>query len=338
MTTTVNTTIDWQQPGKQIGFLDIPHSRNTSAWGVERIPCAVINGMQGDGPTILCVAGVHGDEYEGPLALNRLIHQIEAQDIQGRIIVLPAFNKAGLEQATRLSPHDGRDLNRAYPGVYDGSVGQRLVHYMAEYLIPQAELVADFHSGGTSLEFLPCAVMHETRDQVEWQRRCDLLKAFGAPYSLILEELDSTGMLDSYVENSGKMFLTTELGGAGIVTPQTIDIAREGMTRVLQHYGMLGLSANDKSIETAPPSIWCQIEQNNYINATTSGWFEPRFNLGDEVKQGDVLGYLHDLRYPQEGFETLKAPGNGIVFGRRPKVYTEQGDCLVLLASYYDPV
>lgn len=335
MTTTIHTSLDINKPGKQVGFLDIPHSRNTSAWGVERVPCGIINGTAGQGPTILCVAGVHGDEYEGPLALSYLLHQWEADQIQGRLIVLPAFNRAGLEHATRLSPHDGRDLNRAYPGVYDGSVGQRLVHYMTEYLIPEAHLVVDFHSGGTSLEFLPCAVMHETQDEQEWQRRTDLLKAFGAPYSLILEELDSSGMLDSYVEGLGKMFLTTELGGAGTVTPQTIDIARQGLQRVLQHFDMVAGVSAQNGIATAPQSKWCQIEQDNFVTAPRSGWFEPRFNLGDEVNQGDILGYLHDFRYPDQDLLTLTAPGDGLVFGRRPKVYTEQGDCLILLASHF---
>lgn len=334
MTTTIHTNIDFEQQGKQIGFLDIPHSRNDSAWGVEQIPCGVLK--NGEGPTVICVGGVHGDEYEGPLALHYLMHKWQAQDIQGRIIILPAFNKAGLQTATRLSPIDGRDLNRAYPGVYDGSVGQRLVHFMCEYLIPEADLVIDVHSGGHSLEFLPCAVMHNTQDEAEYRMRCDMLKAFGAPYSLILEELDSAGMLDSYVEGLGKTFLTTELGGAGLVTPQRLQIARDGLERVLTYYQVLNLAPNQARPPQAPHSQWCELKHNGYIMAPASGWFEPFYDLGDRVQAGTELGCLHDFRQPQQGMQVLKAPEDGILFCRRPKVYTEQGDSLVLIACDID--
>lgn len=332
MTTTIQTDLNFEQDGKQIGYLNIPHSRNESAWGVESIPCGVLK--NGHGPTVICVGGVHGDEYEGPLALHALLHKWQAQDVQGKIIVLPAFNKAGLQQATRLSPLDGRDLNRAYPGVYDGSVGQRLVHFMCEYLIPQADMVIDVHSGGRSLEFLPCAVMHDSSDRAEYQTRCELLKAFGAPYSLILEELDSAGMLDSYVEGLGKTFLTTELGGAGLVTPQRLQIARNGLERVLQYYEVLNLTAEHNQPPAAQPSQWCELKQGGYIMAPCDGWFEPFYDIGDEVQEGQALGRLHDFRQPQQGLKTLTAPADGVIFCKRSKVYTEQGDSLVLIASY----
>ena len=45
---TAFTTIDFDRPGKQVGFVMIPHSPHEDAWGVTRVPLAVI--ANGDGP------------------------------------------------------------------------------------------------------------------------------------------------------------------------------------------------------------------------------------------------------------------------------------------------
>jgi hypothetical protein len=67
------TEVDYDKAGKQIGFLNLPHSVTRSAYGVIRIPIAVIR--HGSGPTILLMAGNHGDEYEGQIALTRHFRQ-----------------------------------------------------------------------------------------------------------------------------------------------------------------------------------------------------------------------------------------------------------------------
>ncbi len=61
------------------------------------------------------------------------------------------------------------------------------------------------------------------------------MRAFGAPYSMTMLELDSVGMFDSAVEAAGKVFLSTELGGGGSATAASIAIAERGVRRVLVH-------------------------------------------------------------------------------------------------------
>ena len=71
---TARTTIDFDRTGKQIGFVDIPHSPHEDAWGVTRIPIGVI--ANGDGPTVILEGGNHGDEYEGPITIAELIRDL----------------------------------------------------------------------------------------------------------------------------------------------------------------------------------------------------------------------------------------------------------------------
>ena len=74
----ITTEIDFEQQGKQSGYLRAPLSRNTSGWGIVEIPIVVIK--NGSGPTVLLTGGIHGDEYEGPIALSELARTLEPEN------------------------------------------------------------------------------------------------------------------------------------------------------------------------------------------------------------------------------------------------------------------
>ena len=88
--TQVTSTIDLNAQGKQLGWLRVPHSVTRSAYGVIPVPIGVLN--NGPGPQILITAGTHGDEYEGQVVLTRLLQQMRAEDMRGRLIVIPSLN------------------------------------------------------------------------------------------------------------------------------------------------------------------------------------------------------------------------------------------------------
>ncbi|MCB0227465.1 MAG: succinylglutamate desuccinylase/aspartoacylase family protein, partial [Anaerolineae bacterium] len=83
----VTTTIDFEQEGKQRGYLRLPHSRNSSAWGSILIPMTVVK--NGSGPTVLFTGGLHGGEYEGVVSLMKLSRELQPETIQGRVIIIP---------------------------------------------------------------------------------------------------------------------------------------------------------------------------------------------------------------------------------------------------------
>ena len=84
------TRIDYEKDGKQNGWLQLPHSVTRSAYGNIAIPITVIR--NGNGPTAFLMSGNHGDEYEGQIALCKLVRELAPDDIRGRIIILPAAN------------------------------------------------------------------------------------------------------------------------------------------------------------------------------------------------------------------------------------------------------
>lgn len=98
----ISASVDFERDGIQHGHLKLPYSRDDSAWGALMMPLTVIK--RGEGPTALLTGGNHGDEYEGPIALFDLAGELQADQVTGRVIVLPAMNYPAFRAGTRTSP------------------------------------------------------------------------------------------------------------------------------------------------------------------------------------------------------------------------------------------
>ncbi|CAN7489284.1 hypothetical protein [Aminobacter sp. LjRoot7] len=111
--TRIWTTLDFDRDGKQHDWLRLPFSTDQSAYGVIPIPITCIR--NGVGPTALLIAGNHGDEYEGQVALGKLARRLEPLDMRGRILILPALNYPAVVAGTPL-PRRRRQSQSPVPG------------------------------------------------------------------------------------------------------------------------------------------------------------------------------------------------------------------------------
>jgi predicted deacylase len=101
------------------------------------------------------MAGNHGDEYEGQIAVSNLARQLDPAEICGRIILLPMVNFPAAQAGLRTSPVDEGNLNRLFPGNAMGSPTEIIAHYVEDVLMPMADYAIDLHSGGNSLYYPP---------------------------------------------------------------------------------------------------------------------------------------------------------------------------------------
>jgi len=141
-----------------VGDLRVKWSDNTVPLGYHPVP--VVSIRNGQGPVVLLIAGTHGDEFEGPAALMRLVTDLQHDDINGQIIVLPALNAS-----PRVSPLDGIILNRAFPGDAKGSITEQIACYIETELLLRADYAIDLHSGGKASFFQPCALATRSKDK-----------------------------------------------------------------------------------------------------------------------------------------------------------------------------
>lgn len=322
----VSTKIDYEKDGKQIAHLRIPHSRNDSAWGAVLVPVVCIK--NGAGPTVLFIGGNHGGEYEGPAALLKLCRSLQPEQVHGRVIILPAMNLPAVLAGTRVSPIDGLDMNRAFPGAHNGTVTRVIAHYVTHAILPLCDAVIDLHSGGFSLDLLAYNSMHYLPDPEQTERTLAALKAFDAPISLIMREFTGEGLLDYVVEAMGKIFLCAEIGGAGRLTPSTLKIAERGVQNLLMHFGL---------IDGDPPPSSTRLmevpEAECYSYAFSRGLYESFFSLGEPVLAGQAVGQVHDPEEPARCPEEIVARRSGLLVGVRGPGFVERGDCVAVTAS-----
>lgn len=321
----VSPTVDFSAEGVQHGFLRLPYSRDDSAWGSVMIPITVVrNGM---GPCALLTGGNHGDEYEGPIALFDLARTLKAEDVSGTVIIVPAMNYPAFLAGTRTSPIDKGNMNRSFPGAPDGTVTAKIADYFQRHLLPMADIVLDFHSGGRTLDFLPFCAAHILPDKEQERKSFELVEAFSAPYSMKMLEIDTVGMYDTAAEEMGKVFITTELGGGGTATAKTAGIAKRGLRNVLVKAGIL------KGEVEGRPTMWLDMPDGNCFSfAEDGGLLEPLFDLGDTVRKGDAVARIYPTgRTGAEPLE-VKAKMDGILTARHFPGLVKPGDCVSVLA------
>ncbi len=323
----IATTLDYEDDGKHFGHLLVPNSNNLSAWGTLMVPVACVK--NGEGPTMLLIGGNHGDEYEGQISVLKLLQRLDPAEFRGRLIAIPALNLPAARADTRISPIDNGNMNRSFPGHPRGTITQRIAHYVWAELMPRADVVVDLHSGGHSLNFVPSAVMHELDDAGMMERTAAAVKAFGAPISLMLRELDPIGMLDTAAEDMGKLFISTELGGAAMVTPETISVTDRGLDNLLKHFEMLpGRPALPNT-----PTRMMNTPEGAFTMSRGNGLYEPVVDLGGEVKAGDLLGRVHFLEEPERAPVPYRATVSGVLYCRRVQGWTAPGDTLAVISA-----
>lgn len=323
----VSPTIDLDAHGVQHGFLRLPHSRDDSAWGSVMIPVCVI--QNGEGPTALLTGGNHGDEYEGPLALYDLARTLRPEDVSGTVIIVPAMNYPAFRAGTRTSPIDRGNLNRSFPGKPDGSVTQKIADYFQRHLLPRADIVLDFHSGGRTLDFVPFCAAHIVPDKAQEARAFAAVEAFSAPYSVKMLEIDAVGMFDTSAEDMGKTFVTTELGGAGTSRAQTVRIARRGVLNVLRHAGIVA-GAVEKH-ETA----WLDMPSSDCFSfAEDDGMIETMVDLGEAVTAGMVVARIHSTGRTGTAPQEIRCRLDGILAARHFPGLVKAGDCAAVVAVH----
>src|ERR1700752_4886149 len=80
---------------------------NDSIWGDHLIPLTVWVGPEArPGEGLVAFGSNHGNEYEGPVVLKRLLSEIRLEDVRGRIIIIPVLNPSAFRAGTRESRPD----------------------------------------------------------------------------------------------------------------------------------------------------------------------------------------------------------------------------------------
>lgn len=128
---------------KQSGYLTV----GQTAMGPVQIPVVIINGAL-PGPTLCITAGVHASEYPGIDAVLRTIVDLRPTDLSGTLIAVPVVNTPMFRaRSAFVSPIDGLNLNRTFPGRPDGTISEVIAHVLLNEVVALADFHIDCHGG-----------------------------------------------------------------------------------------------------------------------------------------------------------------------------------------------
>lgn len=323
-------TLDLEADGRQVGDAMLRWSDNGNPLGYYPIPVVSIKG--GNGPVLLLVGGTHGDEFEGPSAIMRILNAVEPSDLTGQIIAFPALNMPAFDISARVSPLDGQNLNRAFPGDRDGGPTAMIAHFLETMILPRCDAALDLHSGGKASFFQPCTLPTKTADPELADRNMELAHLFGLPLVWRLGAHNDNRSVNAAADRVKVPMIATELGGGGGVDPGITDQAEAGIWNILRHLGMV-----DGAVHPAPKPRVVEIrDPSASLNATSEGLFDRALSAGQNVTAGDFAGWFHHVTEPERPSTRLTVPQDGMILAHTNRGLVTRGEMLLLVVQDVD--
>jgi predicted deacylase len=325
-------SIDFDRPGAhhyQVAF----HLDGT--WGYSLVPLTIINGLRGSNPNgVICFGGTHGNEYEGQVAVKRLCTDLHADEISGRVVLIPQLSESACTANSRTSPLDGLNMNRAFPGNARGTVSSRIAHFVKTRIFPLGRVVLDIHSGGREGSFPLCTSFHPIPDRAQRAEIARVAQLFDTPFVFIYASTMASGLLTDEAEAEGKITIGGEFGAGETVDRAGVQHAYEGVRNVMRHYGLL--EGDVKKIRpdgTQPPKLVRADQLHAYVPCPRDGVWEPIVELGDAVSAGELIGRLHNFSDHSTPSVEIRSPRDGRIVMMHLSARPQKGQTLYVVAD-----
>ena len=201
-----------------------------------RIPGLDLRGKR-SGKTLLITGGMDGDEYAGMEAAFRLADEFLDRDFAGRLLILPVVNLPGFEAECSESPLDGKFPKGIFPGRSNGSSTERLVAWLNEQYVSQADFWYDAHGGALTERLNPFLWTYQTGVREVDERMERLHVRMGA--ETIVYEKATRGSKANLLARRRCGYLMAESGDRGLVSEA--DVARHvrWLNLVMAELGMV---------------------------------------------------------------------------------------------------
>lgn len=324
MFTTLNLSCE---PGKKASALfPLGELRDGTPIG---LPVRVVCGAH-DGPIVSMTGSIHGDEPYGMATINRVLDAVDPARLSGILIGFPIANPLAVMTTSRIATLDYErlNLNRVFPGNANGLITERIAAAIFEGGISRANAHLDYHEGGYDFmaEYLIAHILPD--DENVTRASLDLTKAFGMGIPIYSSAVRPESLRIGYGGTSTIQAnalaipaMASELGGAGRVWPQYLDMGIKGTLNVLDHLGMIEGAKTEVSRKQV---ISCFSQ---WPRPTKGGWWTNLVELGQIVEKGEPVGVIRNSF--GEIVETLAAPHKSVIFDIRNTAMIMTGEWTV---------
>ena len=274
------------------------------------LPILIIKGKQ-RGKVFTILAGVHGAEYAPIIATQELIKELKPSKLIGSIIIIPITNIGSFYKSTPyVNPIDKKNINRIFPGIKNGTVSEKIAHFISSKIIPITDVFLDAHSGDANEDLLPFVCFYDNKkypQQTMISRELSEYSGFENVISYPYTIKDNQPALYAFKQacKVGKIALSFESGKLGYVQPEAVQRIKRGYFRILKKLEMY--EYNDPLGDTKFQLMNSPI----YLRSSVQGIFYTKFKAGDKVIKDQKLGYITDEF--GEIIQQILSPVSGVI-------------------------
>ena len=278
------------------------------------------------GPTLLVVAGVHGDEYEGMEAVRQVFAAIDPATMRGSFLGIPVANPLAYAARTRTTPAnvDGLNLARVFPGDAGGTVTQRLAYHLlglVERNVCPGDLFVDLHSGSADVAFAPMVGFRGVNGDGRGASE-EAARHFGIARLWCIP--DGPGPFNAETARRGIPTIGTETTGRAGCDPADVAAYVAGLHNLLAY-----LQIRDNS--SAPIRFDGPACSTLEVISPGDGFYRTPVQLLDRVDRGAHLGDIVDL--DGDVVAEVFAPMAGEVWASRATPAVRTGELIGMIAA-----
>tara|TARA_B100001250_G_scaffold414569_1_gene453967 strand:- start:62 stop:1153 length:1092 start_codon:yes stop_codon:yes gene_type:complete len=308
------------------------------------LPVTVVNGTK-DGPTLLIIAGEHGNEYENIAALQETLRGLDPKQINGRVVGINCCSVDSYLHDMRVSKSDGLNLARCYPGLPNGKLTERIAFTLQRDFISQPEpyrpvCLIPLHTFGPSLIGATLSGYNIYPDEPELtQKQHEMSLASGLPL-VWGHEFDALSAANTPLghDNNGRTALyAAYLAGIPATYWETTwgmqgeEEYKRGLLRIMKYFNLLKGDPKKSSPRSEIKSVGHGSgNMASHNHAPCNGLWRPLVRVWDEVEAGDRLGEIRNLH--GEVLGEILALKSGLVISTKRIQRIDKGlSCTIVL-------
>jgi len=270
-----------------------------------RLPVATVKGSS-PGPKVLITAGIHGCEYPGIVAAIRFFQELNPEDLSGEVTFIPICSISGFENRSPfVSPEDGKNPNRVFPGRLDGTFTDALAYHLFNDFMKKADYHLDLHGGDLVEALVPFAIYHGGEDDETERISRELVEYYGLPHVVMSTSggaWDDSGTTYTNAAKAGVPSAIVEAGGVGQLDQESVDIHLDGLRNVLRYLKCLkGEAVKPSNQQFYKDFVW--------LRSPVAGIFYKEVEVGDTICKGQKIGQVED--YFGNKLAEITAPSDG---------------------------
>lgn len=279
-----------------------------------RIPIIIARGKE-DGPILGLNAALHGNELNGIPVIQKLINELNLEELKGTIVGILVANVPGLLLEQR-NFNDGVDLNRISPGKNNGTQSELYIYRLFTRIVKKFDYLIDLHTasfGRVNTYYIRADMSDEMSSRMARLQNPEI----------ILNHTPIGITLRGRAAINGIKTITIELKDPHLFQRDVIFDSLVGVRNILYDLKMLPgeILCPVNEITLCQSSYWLYTDEGGILYVTPQ--------LGQHLKKGDKIAAVKTIfgKTVKEYF----CPEDGVVIGKSVNPVNQSGSRILHL-------